>query len=75
MCSDFHPQHSYCGILSNMGVFLSFILPFVSLIILQRQRGKLSQIPLTVVALIIVIGLVLYCIFSLGTTMSERLPL
>lgn len=71
--ATFIPSIPIVGILSNMGVFLSFILPFVSLIILQRQRGKLSQIPLTVVALIIVIGLVLYCIFSLGTTMSERL--
>lgn len=60
------------GALSNTGVFLSFILPFISLSILQRQRGKASQVPLTYLALALVIGFALYCIYSLGSNMQER---
>ncbi len=67
------PSIPVVGTLSNMGVFLSFILPFISLIILQRQRGKSSQLPLTILALVVVIGLVLYSAFNLGSTMRERL--
>lgn len=67
------PSIPIVGNICNLGVFLSFILPFVSLIILQRQRGKTSQVPLTVIALLMVLGLVVYSIFSLGTTMSERI--
>ena len=55
-----------------MGVFLSFILPLISLIVLQQQRGKAAQIPLSVLALLLVLGLVGYSIFNLGTTMTER---
>ena len=67
------PSIPIVGSLSNMGVILSFILPLISLSVLQRQRGKASQVPLTYLSLALVIGLVCYCIFSLGTSVQERL--
>lgn len=71
--ATFIPSIPVVGTLANMGIFLSFILPLISLSILQRQRGKAAQIPLTYLALAVVFGLVGYCIFSLGSSMSERL--
>ncbi len=70
--ATFIPNIPIVGNICNMGVFLSFILPFISLIILQRRDGKVAQIPLTVLALLLVLGLIAYSLFNLGTTMSER---
>ena len=61
------------GNLCNLGVFLSFILPLVSLIHLQRTGGKASKIPLTIAALIAVLGFTSYTIYVMGSTMTERL--
>jgi len=68
----FIPNIPVVGNLCNIGVFLSFILPFVSLIMLQRQQGKTAQILLTVIALLMVIGLSIYILMSLGNSMQER---
>ena len=70
--ATFIPSIPIIGNICNMGVFLSFILPFISLIILQRKRGRAAQIPLTIIGLLMVVGLVCYSIFNLGTTMTER---
>ena len=59
--------------LCNSGVFLSFVLPFVSLILLQRKTGKQAQVPLTIVALLLVLGLVAFSIYNLGDSMMDRL--
>ena len=67
------PSIDIVGSICNGGVFLSFILPFVSLIILQRKAGKHAQLPLTIVALLMVLGLVAYSIYNLGDTMMDRL--
>jgi len=73
--ATFIPTIPVVGTLSNMGVIASFILPLISLSVLQRQRGKASQIPLTYLALALVLAGTGYCIFLLGTTMGERLYL
>ncbi len=67
------PSLDTLGNLCNSGVFLSFVLPFVSLIVLQRKAGKYAQVPLTIVALILVLCLVGYSIYSLGDTVMDRL--
>ncbi len=59
--------------LCNRGVVLSFVLPFVSLILLQRKTGKQAQVPLTIVALLLVLGLVAFSIYNLGDSMMDRL--
>ncbi len=64
--ATFIPIIPVVGILSNLGVFLSFILPLISLSVLQRQRGKASQVPLTYVSIALVLGLAFYCIYCLG---------
>ncbi len=67
------PSISIIGNLCNIGVFLSFILPLVSLIMLQRKSGKTSKIPVTVAALIAAVGLSLYSIYVMADTMQDRL--
>ncbi len=67
------PDIDTVGSLCNSGVFLSFILPFISLIILQRKAGKNAQIPLTIAALILVVGLICYSVYNLGDTLMDRL--
>ncbi len=66
------PLLNTIALLCIMGVFLSFILPFISLIKIQKRMGKTGKIPLTVLALLIVIGLVIYCLTQLGSTFVER---
>lgn len=67
------PTISVIGNLCNVGVFLSFILPLVSLINLQKRTGKASKVPLTILALVVAIGLSAYSIYSIAPTMSERI--
>ncbi len=67
------PSISIIGNIAILGVFLAFILPLVSLIILQAQQGRSAQIPLSVVALLLVIGLVGYSVVVLGSNTAERL--
>lgn len=70
--ATFMPHIPIVGGLSNLGVFLSFILPLISLSILQRQRGKAMQVPLTYLALLFVMVLSVYCIYTLAPTVTER---
>ena len=67
------PSIAVIGNLCNVGVFLSFILPLVSLIILQRRSGKTNKVPLTILALIAAVGLSLYSIYIMADTMQDRL--
>lgn len=67
------PNINIIGNLCNVGVILSFILPLVSLITLQRRMGNAHKIPLTVIAIIVAVGLSIYSIYALADTTSERL--
>ncbi len=67
------PHLSIIGNLANAAVFLSFALPFVSLITIQQKRGQSGKILLTVLGLLVTVGLSAYCIYALGTSVSERL--
>ncbi len=67
------PNISVVGSLAILGVFLSFILPFISLIKVQQRTGKTGKVPLTVLALIISIGLAMYAIYTLGDTLAQHL--
>ena len=69
------PSIAVIGNLCNVGVFLSFILPLVSLVILQRRSGKTNKVPLTILALIAAVGLSLYSIYIMADTMQDRLAL
>ncbi len=60
---------------SNFGVFLSFVLPFISLIVLQHKQKKHAYIALTVIGLVIVLGLAAYSMYCLAENMQERLLL
>lgn len=62
-------------IVSNLcifGVFISFILPFVSLMIMQYRNKRHHHIAMTVIGLSAVIGLVIYSLYSLAPTMGLR---
>lgn len=67
------PNIDIVGNLCNAGVFMAFVMPFISLIIVQQRAGKAAQIPLTLVALILVFGLIAYSFFNLGDTFTARL--
>lgn len=65
-------------IVSNLcifGVFISFILPFISLMVIQHRDKKHKHIALTILGLVAVIGLASYSMFSLAPTMQSRLIL
>ncbi len=59
--------------LCNVACFLGYLLPFISLLILQRQVANYKKISLTVLALIIIVGLIFYNWLFMGDTMLERL--
>lgn len=60
------PSLAILGGLSNVGIVSFFLLPFLSLLNLQRRAGKIKNIPLTILAILAIIGLILYSIYTLG---------
>ena len=67
------PTISIVGGLCNIGVFLAFVLPFVSLLLIKRSMlAKSGSLILTGLALTIALLLALYSWYLLGSTMSER---
>ena len=67
------PSIDLTGNLCILAVFLSFILPFASLIIVRKNRGINSKLPITQWALMTAIGLSIYAWYVLAPTMSQRL--
>lgn len=67
------PNITIVGGLCNLGIFLSFILPFVSLLVLQKRVKTSYKLMLTLLALAIIVGLVAYSWYNLGSTIRERL--
>ncbi len=64
----------YAFSLCNLGIFSAFILPFVSLFVIQNRRSvSIMQRIITVIALIIVTGLAIYSFYNFGDTMQQRL--
>ena len=59
--------------LCNLGVFLAFIFPFASLLILQKRRKLHTKIALTFIAIITTLGFCVYSWLLLGGNMTERL--
>lgn len=66
------PNITIAGGLCNLGIFLSFILPFVSLIILQKRIKTLYKLILSIVSLIVILGFAAYSWYNLGSTLTER---
>lgn len=64
------------GNLCNMGVFLPFILPLVSLLSIQTRTGKSGNKIITVLGIIAAVGLSLYSrmgLMHLSPVWSDRL--
>lgn len=61
------------GALCILGVFFAFILPFVSLIVVQRRSRKHRHVALTVIGLAVVLALIVYVLYGLAPTMKDRL--
>jgi amino acid transporter len=57
----------------NLGIFLSFMLPLLSLIVVQRARQKHYRIAVSALALIVVAGMAIYSWFNFGATTYERI--
>jgi basic amino acid/polyamine antiporter, APA family len=61
------------GGLCIFAVFLSFLLPFVSLLIVHKRAASHFRIPLTILGIITVLGFSAYSWYMLGTDMTTRL--
>jgi amino acid efflux transporter len=67
------PSISIIGNICILGVLLSFVLPLVSLILLQYRSSNYFQVLISSSALILIIGLVVYSSIALGSDTRERL--
>jgi amino acid transporter len=63
----------YAFSLCNLGIFTSFILPFVSLLVIQQRSRNYGKILLTVLGLVAVMSLAVYSFINFGATMQERI--
>lgn len=61
------------GNLCILGVFLAFVLPFTSLIVVQWRNRKHRHVALTVIGLAMVVALIFYIINGIAPTMQDRL--
>lgn len=76
LLATFLPYIEVMGNLCNMGVFLSFILPLVSLLTIQTRTGRSGNKIITVLGLISAVGLTLYSargLMNLSPLWSDRL--
>jgi amino acid transporter len=69
----FIPHVGIVGGICNMGILSAFILPFVSLFILQKNAQSYRKLLLTVLALAITLTLVTYSFYSIADAMTERI--
>ena len=61
------------GGLCVFGVFLSFLLPIISLLIVHKRKASHGRIPLTILGLIAVLGFIIYSWYKLGPDIHTRL--
>ncbi len=66
------PHLEIIGTIAILGVFLAFILPLVSLIILQAKNNRHVELIISAIALLTVVCLVGYSLLLLGSTNTER---
>lgn len=66
------PNINLINNLCNLGIVAGFLLPFVSLFIIQRQRRLYRGMPLTILAIAITIGFCGYSFYRMGATTGER---
>ncbi len=69
----FVPYIAVINGLCNVGVFLAYLLPFISLLILQRSIGSYRKMPLTILAIAIIVGLIIYNWLFMADSLIERL--
>jgi amino acid transporter len=67
------PDISHVGNLCNLGILFGYLLPFVSLLVLQRRRGETRMLPVSVAAIVATLGLLAYSFCQLGVTWGDRL--
>ncbi len=67
------PNIARVGGLCLLGVFLSFLLPFMSLFVVQKRKNLTAKMPITLLAIILVILLSGYSWYVLCPAMAERL--
>lgn len=67
------PHINIVGGICNMGILSAFVLPFVSLFILQKKEQSYRKMALTSLALFITGGLVVYSFYAIADTTTERI--
>ena len=72
LLASFIPSIPLIGGLTNLGFFLSFILPCISLLIVQKRRNLYSKMPISILGLLLVLGFCIYSWLILSASMNER---
>lgn len=68
------PSIPLTGGLCIFGVFLSFLLPFISLFLVQVRKGASKfKIAITIIGLLMAIGFCVYSWYTLSTDMNTRM--
>ena len=61
------------GNLCNLATISSFLLPFISLLVLQHRKGLSRSLFLPIIAIVITLGFSVYSWYKLGDTMTDRM--
>ena len=69
----FIPHIDRAGGLTIFGVFLSFLLPFLSLLIVQYRRKMRAKLPITIIGIMLALGLSAYSWYTLCPDFVERM--
>ncbi len=72
LMATFIPNIPIVGGLCNLGVFISFLFPFLSLFVIQKRKRMYSKLALTVVAISATLGFSIYSWMQLGDSINER---
>lgn len=67
------PSIPVIGGLCNVGILLSFVLPFVSLLNIQTKKKQPYKALFTMFALCILFGLIMYSVYCIADTVRARL--
>ncbi len=72
LMATFIPHIPIVGGLCNLGVFVSFLFPFLSLFVIQKRKKMYSKLALTIVAISATLGFSIYSWMQLGNSLNER---
>ncbi len=73
LLATFIPSIPLVGGLMILATFLSFFLPFVSLLVVQRKMQTPAKMLITIIGIILVLGLSVYSWYTLCPSLAKRM--